>query len=78
MGEPIQQERDFVTFSMVFRGETKKVIVSLLSMEFDGFREKLTSLSYCKYGYEVHPEGFVNGDYKLPVIVVNGERYPIE
>ena len=74
----IQRDGCFITFPYSFRCETKRVLISLVSIDSEEFQQELISLSGSKYGYEVHPEGFIIEDFKLPVIVVNGERYMIE
>lgn len=72
-----QHDSCFITFPVLFRCETKKVTISLVSEDSIEFKERLASLTDYEYGYEVYSEGFVIGEYKLPVIVINGKRYSI-
>ena len=73
----IQVDKHFITLPITFRGGSLQAIISLVSEKSNEFKEKLISLSDCKYGYEIYPEGFEFDNNKLPVIIVHGKQYDV-
>lgn len=73
--ESIRYNGDSISFPVNLRNETKNVIVSFVRLDSEDSIRKMVSEFNCEYGYEIYTDGFVMGEYKLPVIVINGWKH---